>query len=141
VPRNNRRSCRRSQNFIRALLNRNETILSTDKMAADDIQNAAPDAPAGAPNAAPTGESAGKNNGQRGKRGGKGRGNDKPQKRKHTGFGAAKYASHLPSFGTPHADANKLTEATSPTSASRSRTTAMRSAAASSTRTTTGPAT
>jgi hypothetical protein len=101
VPRTNRRSCRRSQNFIRALLNRNETILPTDKMAADDIQNAAPDAPAGAANAAPTGESAGKNNGQRGKRGGKGRGNDKPQKRKHTGFGAAKYASHLPSFGTP----------------------------------------
>jgi hypothetical protein len=105
VPRNNRRSCRRSQNFIRALLNRNETILPTDKMAADNIHNAAADAPSGAANAAPTGDSAGtpagKNNGQRGKRRGKGRGTDKPQKRKHTGFGAAKYASHLPSFGTP----------------------------------------
>ena len=83
-------------------IHRDETSLSIDKMDADSNPSTAPN---GATNAVatPTSDSTDKkNNGNRGrggfnKRGGRGggrgnnRGNDKPQKRKHSGFGSSKY--------------------------------------------------
>lgn len=62
-------------------------------MAADETPNAAPDSALAAPNPTTAAESADKNNGHRGKRGGRDRGNDKQKKRKHNGFGSAKYVA------------------------------------------------
>ncbi len=69
-------------------------------VAADSTPSAAPPASANA-NATPASEPADKKHGhqqhQRGNRGGRDRGNDK-QKRKHSGFGSAKY---VPPFALP----------------------------------------
>jgi hypothetical protein len=140
-----RQSCSRCDSqklFAAPTTRRDETTLPTRNMAADEIHNAAADSPSAGPAATTSSDAPNKNNGHRGKRGGRDRGNDKQKKRKHTGFGSAKYvvASAIACW-ISNADTNQLLEATSPTSASRSRTTAMRSAAGSSTRTTTGIAT
>lgn len=96
IPRSNRRARQgadcRTQKFSRGKGsdNCNETNLPIDKMAADETTNAAAGKPSALPDSATAHKPADKNNG-RGKRGGRDRGNDK-QKRKHAGFGSAKYA-------------------------------------------------
>ena len=83
-----------------------ETNLPTNKMATDETPNVAAGSASAAPNHKPTNESSDKANGNRGDRGDRGsrggrggrgggrdRGNDKDQKRKHSGFGSAKYAT------------------------------------------------
>jgi hypothetical protein len=121
---------------------RDETTLPIRNMAADEIHNASADSTSAGPAAGTSSDAPAKNNGHRGKRGGRDRGNDKQKKRKHTGFGSAKYVV-APAIACwmSNADTNQLLGATSPTSASRSRTTATRSAVGSSTRTTTAIAT
>lgn len=106
-----------------------ETNPPIRKMATNEIPNFVADGPPSAPDMAPPTDAANKSNGNRGKRGGRDRGNDK-QKRKHSGFGSAKYvaASAIP-WWLLNADTDELIEATFPTSASRFGTTAMRNAA------------
>ena len=86
--------------------NGDDTNLPTNKMATNEIPNVAVDGASAAPASKPTNESSDKANGNRGDRGNRGgrggrgggrdRGNDKNQKRKHSGFGSAKYAATYP---------------------------------------------